>query len=186
MQHSGERLQDLADLVDNHSMSRVLFSLLVLAGLIAATPAERLVEVAGFSAFQKQAPQTAPLRVVNVWATWCVPCVEEMPDLQKVDDTFASKDVEFVGISLDDAIPGDRSKHKRKVLSFLDGGKIKFRNVYYTGKLNKLQDDLRFEGEIPVTFIFDRQGRELWRHQGKIDRQEMIRVIRKLQTKRKG
>jgi len=167
-------------------MSRVLFSLLVLVGLTAATTAERLVEVPDLAAFRKLAPQTAPLRVLNVWATWCVPCVEEMPDLQKVAHTFASKDVEFVGISLDDALPGDRAKHKKKVLSFLNGRKIKFRNVYYTGKLNRLQDDLRFEGEIPVTFIFDRQGKELWRHQGKIDRQEMVRVIRNLRTKGKG
>ena len=109
-----------------------------------------------------------------------------MPDLQRVDDAFKESEVEFVGISLDDAIPGDRAKHKAKVLRFLDGKRIRFRNVYYTGKMNKLQDELRFEGEIPVTLIIDRNGRELWKHQGKIDRQAMTEAIRKLRNKGKG
>jgi thiol-disulfide isomerase/thioredoxin len=39
--------------------------------------------------------------VVDFWATWCVPCVAEMPDLKKLREKYASKGLEIVGISLD-------------------------------------------------------------------------------------
>src|SRR5215212_6561416 len=52
-------------------------------------------------------PAAAKLRVLNVWATWCVPCVAEMPDLRTIDDTFGSE-VAITGVSLDDMIPGTK------------------------------------------------------------------------------
>jgi thiol-disulfide isomerase/thioredoxin len=39
--------------------------------------------------------------VVNFWASWCPPCVEEMPALSDLQDEFASKNVLFVGIGID-------------------------------------------------------------------------------------
>jgi len=38
------------------------------------------------------------LTVMNVWATWCSPCVEELPHLQEVSKAFADKDVEIIGV----------------------------------------------------------------------------------------
>jgi hypothetical protein len=83
-------------------------------------------------------------------------------------------------VSLDDMIPADRSSTKQKVIAFLDGNRIRFPNVYYRGSSDALADYLRFSGEIPITIIFDRNGRELWRQQGKLDRQKTIAEIRKL------
>jgi len=42
--------------------------------------------------------------VINVWATWCVPCVAEMPDLRAMAGSFGA-DVALAGVSLDDMIP---------------------------------------------------------------------------------
>lgn len=39
--------------------------------------------------------------LLNVWATWCIPCREEMPDLQAIQDEFASRGLEVVGVSVD-------------------------------------------------------------------------------------
>ena len=121
----------------------------------------------------------APLRVVNVWATWCVPCVEEISDLRAISQTFGS-DVSMVGVSLDDMIPGDRAATQKKVAAFLDQKKVSYSNIYYSGDGDKLADTLKFNGEIPITIIYDRNGRELWRQQGKIDRQKTIAEIKKL------
>jgi len=88
--------------------------------------------------------------------------------------------VSMVGVSLDDMIPGDRAATRHKVESFLDQKKVAYRNIYYSGDSDKLADTLRFNGEIPITIIYDRSGRELWRRQGKIDRQKTISEIRKL------
>lgn len=121
-------------------------------------------------------PKAARLRVVNVWATWCGPCVAEMPDLRAIDDAFGNE-VALVGISLDDMIPGAKSS---SVATFLDKNKIAFPNVYYTGNADALGDYLNFSGEMPVTIVFDAAGRELWRHQGPINREKTLAQLREL------
>ena len=121
-------------------------------------------------------PKAAKLRVVNVWATWCAPCVAEMPDLRAIDETFGSE-VMIAGVSLDDMIPGAKSA---QVAAFLDKQKIAFPNVYYTGNPDDLGEYLKFSGEMPVTIVYDARGKELWRHQGRIDKNETIAQLRKL------
>jgi len=49
-------------------------------------------------------PAKARLRLLAVWATWCIPCVEEMPDLVAIDKTFGSE-LAIAGVSLDDMLP---------------------------------------------------------------------------------
>lgn len=121
-------------------------------------------------------PAAAVLRVVNVWATWCGPCVAEMPDLRAIDDTFGSE-VVIVGVSLDNLVPGIT---REDVATFLDKQKIRFPNVFYTGNADAIGDRLNFSGEMPVTIVFDRRGKELWRHQGRLDRQKTIAQLREL------
>ncbi|MCL5742854.1 MAG: redoxin domain-containing protein [Acidobacteria bacterium] len=50
------------------------------------------------------------LLVLNFWATWCPPCVEEMPSLDKFQKTFANSGVVVLGVSVDQAL-GRRSYH---------------------------------------------------------------------------
>lgn len=121
-------------------------------------------------------PAAATLRVVNVWATWCGPCVAEMPDLKAIDDTFGSE-VVIVGVSLDNLVPGIT---RENVAAFLDKQKIRFPNVFYTGNADAIGDRLNFSGEMPVTIVFDRRGKELWRHEGRLDRQKTIAQLREL------
>lgn len=122
---------------------------------------------------------SATLRVMNVWATWCAPCVEEIADFAAIAREFGPK-VSVVGVSLDDMIPGDRAATQKKVAAFLDSKKIGYSNVYYSGDTDALADALHFNGEIPITIVYDRSGRELWRRQGKIDRQNTIAKIKSL------
>lgn len=126
---------------------------------------------------QRAFPRAASVRVLNVWATWCVPCVAEMPDLRRVDEAFGAE-VALVGVTLDDVLPGDRSVTKKKVTTFLDRHRVSFPNLYYIGSLDLLADALRFDGEVPLTVIYGRNGRELWRHQGRVEREALARQIR--------
>jgi thiol-disulfide isomerase/thioredoxin len=121
-------------------------------------------------------PKAAKLRVMNVWATWCAPCVAEMPDLRTIDQTFGDE-VSIVGVSLDDMIPDAKPA---MVAAFLDKQKIAFPNVYYTGNADDLGELINFSGEMPVTIIYDARGKELWRHQGRIDREKTIAQLRTL------
>ena len=118
----------------------------------------------------------ARVRVLNVWATWCVPCVAEMPDLRKIDETFGAE-VAIVGVSLDDMIPDTKPA---KVQAFLDRQRIAFPNIYYTGNPDDLGEHLDFNGELPLTIVYDARGKELWRHQGRLERDATIARLREV------
>jgi thiol-disulfide isomerase/thioredoxin len=119
-------------------------------------------------------PSTAKVRVLNFWAIWCVPCVAEMPDLRAIDETFGDE-VAIVGVSLDDMLPDAKSANTTK---FLDKHKITFPNVYFTGNMDDLTGQLKFNGDIPVTIVYDSKGKELWRHRGRLDRAKTIAQLR--------
>jgi thiol-disulfide isomerase/thioredoxin len=119
-------------------------------------------------------PATAKVRVLNVWAMWCVPCVAEMPDLKAIDEAFGD-DVALAGVTLDDMLPDAKSTNTAQ---FLDRQKIAFPNVYYTGNADDLGDRLKFSGEIPITIVYDRKGNELWRHEGRLDKDKFIARLR--------
>ena len=121
-------------------------------------------------------PRGARLRVVNIWATWCVPCVAEMPELRAIRAAFGPE-VALAGVSMDDMIPGAK---RESVSRFLDRQKIGYVNVYYKGNADDLSGYYRFQGEIPVTIAFDAAGREVWRHQGAIKSASTISELRKL------
>jgi thiol-disulfide isomerase/thioredoxin len=119
-------------------------------------------------------PARAQLRVLNFWAIWCVPCVAEMPDLRAIDNAFGAE-VAIAGVSLDDMLPDAK---REDTASFLDKQQITFPNVYYTGSLEELGERLKINGEIPITIVYDRSGKELWRHSGRLDREETIKRLR--------
>lgn len=121
-------------------------------------------------------PESAKVRVLNLWAMWCVPCVAEMPDLRAIDDAFGGE-VALIGVSLDDMLPNAKSEN---TAAFLDRQKITFPNIYYTGNADDLGDQFKFSGEIPLLIVFDRNGKELWRHKGgPLDRRTIIARLRK-------
>jgi thiol-disulfide isomerase/thioredoxin len=119
-------------------------------------------------------PAAAKVRVLNVWAMWCVPCVAEMPDLRAIDEAFG-REVAIAGVTLDDMLPDAKPS---KTAEFLDRQKIAFPNVYYTGNADDLGDRLRFSGEIPITIVYDAKGNELWRQEGRLDRDKIIARLR--------
>ena len=80
-------------------------------------------------------------------------------------------------MSLDDAIPDAK---RSDVASFLDKQKIAFTNIYFKGLPDKLADELKFDGALPITIAYDRRGKEVWRHQGRLNREETIATIRNL------
>ena len=125
----------------------------------------------------------ARLRVINLWATWCGPCVAEMPELKAVDQAFNSREVELIGVSFDDVLPGDRSETKKKVQKFLSTRTIEYRNLYYVGKIKWINDYFKFGGELPLTIVLDSKGREIARHQGPIEKRKFIAQLRTLLMK---
>jgi len=95
---------------------------------------------------------------INTWATWCMPCKEEFPDLVRLQEYYSDSDVVFVGISVD--FPDEVES---KVKPFLYSQKVNFPNYVQNFKdpadlINLLNTNWR--GAVPATFIYDRQGNQ--------------------------
>lgn len=85
--------------------------------------------------------------VLNFWATWCPPCVEEMPSLVQLQQRFKTKGVTVLGVSVD----ADGDAYHR----FLTDHKIDFLTVRDADqKSNNLYGTFKF----PETYIIDRNG----------------------------
>ncbi|HYM61689.1 MAG TPA: TlpA disulfide reductase family protein [Thermoanaerobaculia bacterium] len=161
-----------------------LIGLLLVLGVSAARA--EVAEARTLDAVMRAFHPGSRIRIVSVWATWCVPCVAEIGDLQRIADRFKTDGVELIGISLDDAIPGDRAHSKQQLERFLAERHIRFRNLYYTGRTADLAERLKFDGAIPIAIVFDEAGREIARSEGKLDVDWFTKTLETLSRKHTG
>jgi peroxiredoxin len=145
------------------------------------------IDADGVAALAKN--DTNRLRLINVWATWCKPCVDEFPSLVSLSQRLANRDFEFVTISLDDpkqeagarkflekqqAVPSNRLQRLLK-----KEGRTST-NFIYTGAsteaLTKALDP-EWPGPLPYTLIVAPGGRVVYRHTGVVDASEVQKII---------
>ncbi len=98
--------------------------------------------------------------VLNLWATWCAPCREEMPSLNRLQAIFEGEPVRVVALSVDRAGP-------ERVKEFIDGVGAD-RLAVYRDPTVKAARALKVPG-LPATLLVDRQGREVGRVLGTAD-----------------
>jgi thiol-disulfide isomerase/thioredoxin len=115
-----------------------------------------LLDAKGFQALLNQ--YQGKIVFINTWATWCVPCKEEFPDLVRLKDFYKDSEVVFVGISVD--FPDEIES---KVKPFLYSQKINFPNYVQDFKdpedlINLLNK--KWRGAVPATFIYDQNGNQ--------------------------
>lgn len=117
--------------------------------------------------------------LLNFWATWCVPCRKEFPDLVKIDADYRGRGLEFVLVSADDV-----SEIKTSVPKFLRQMRAASMPAYLLNASDTeaaiAQVDPAWGGELPATFLFDRQGKLAYRHFGIIKPAELREAIDKV------
>lgn len=126
------------------------------------TPRVSLIDEAGFR--NLVANRNGKILLINVWATWCIPCRDEFPDLVKIADHYNSQNAEVVGISAD--FPDEIES---KVEPFLKSQSAGFKNY-----IKNFEDDEAFinsvnaewSGALPATFVYDANGVLLGSHFG--------------------
>jgi thiol-disulfide isomerase/thioredoxin len=94
--------------------------------------------------------------VVNVWATWCLPCREELPDLLRLRRDYASRGVRVILVS------GDFSSDAEQAAGFLGELGVDFPTYLKQGTDMEFIDafDRKWSGALPATFIYDAAGRQ--------------------------
>lgn len=96
--------------------------------------------------------------LLNVWATWCGPCVYEIPELQALHDKYGPRGFEVIGASVDEGAP-------EAVQAFVSEHKMGYPVVLDPeGKVAGLLD----ASVLPTTVLIDRGGRIVWKKIGAI------------------
>jgi len=110
--------------------------------------------------------------LVNFWATWCVPCREEFPDLVKIRRQYAADRLDFVLVSLDD--PSDLDKAVPEFLSEVRATALPAYLLHATDDSVAINlVDPTWSGELPATFLYDRSGAVVFKHKGRVKPAEL-------------
>lgn len=143
------------------ALASVILSLL----LMGAVRAQTLTPASHSEILDAVAQNDAQVTVVNFWATWCVPCVEEFPDLMRLDAAYpdSTVDVLFVSVDFEDA--------KADAEAFLNEQGVEedsfLKSEKSTPFVNGFHAD--WSGAVPATFLYDRSGTLLEFWEGKED-----------------
>jgi thiol-disulfide isomerase/thioredoxin len=147
------------------------------AGAVGARPPEiREIDLDGLKKLLLRDPKDTRPLLVNFWATWCDGCREEFPDLVKIDNDYRAKGLNFLSVTLDEVAD------KTKAADFLKEMKammpVVLLNVNDPEPAIHAVDE-KWDGALPATFLYDREGKIVFKYYGKIKPAELRAAIDK-------
>jgi peroxiredoxin len=107
--------------------------------------------------------------LLNFWATWCAPCLDEIPRFRAWQLQNGQRGLQIVGISMDDEAAPVRTFYRKYRLNYPVLMGDENLGELYGGVLG-----------LPVSFLIDRKGRIRYQHQGQTDLSLMEREIKHL------
>ncbi len=114
------------------------------------------------------------LRLINVWATWCGPCVTEFSDFITMNRMYRKRDFEFISISADELAK------ENKALQFLQKQEASTKNFIFSGD-NKYKlieaIDPKWQGALPYTLLVEPGGKIVFAKEGAIDPADLKKAI---------
>ena len=108
--------------------------------------------------------------VVNFWASWCPPCIEEMPTLDLLQQEYLQQNVLFVGIGIDSP---------SNIREFLKSTPVSYAIVIGGLEGSNLSKQMgNTQGALPYTVIIDSKGKSTYTKLGKISEDELRKAIK--------
>ncbi len=102
------------------------------------------------------------LTMVNIWATFCGPCINEMPDLEKISKEYKSKGFQIVGIPCDVYVTADGA-HNAELLTeakhIISQTGVTYLNILPSDTLNEKKLDMVYS--VPETVFLDENGNQI-------------------------
>ena len=114
------------------------------------------------------------VRLINIWASWCGPCILEFPDLVIIDRMYRGRAFEFISIS------ADKLTQKDNVLKFLKKQEASNKNyIFNKDNVYELIEavDPQWQGALPYTIVIEPGGKVIYRKQDTIDPLSMKKLI---------
>jgi len=137
---------------------RYLFFILFFTSLMATAQKHTVADIYSLEQFQERVLQdNDTVYVVNFWATWCGPCVKELPHFKALSKEMEGKPIKFIMMSL------DAQNNLGEVNAFLAKKKISIEtHLFAAGDPNIWINQLEpsWQGSIPATFLYQK-GRKL-------------------------
>jgi len=110
--------------------------------------------------------------VINFWATWCSPCLEEIPHFVRLQRRFGDRGLQFVGIAVED---------RKKVHAFAREHEINYPVLIGQLSASKLSIAAgNRRGGLPHTLVLDRSGQVISQHFGGLSEKTLEPIIKKL------
>lgn len=131
-----------------------------------------IIDVAGIKDIIKN--NSEKLRLINVWATWCGPCVAEFSSFVDINRMYRDRDFEFISIS------ADNPSQKEKVLRFLQKKQASNTNYLFSeeDKYKLIEAiDPKWQGALPYTMLVEPGGKIVYAEQGIIEPSKMKKLI---------
>ena len=106
--------------------------------------------------------------VINIFASWCPPCREEVPSLIKVRNDFPAKDVTFIGVSVD--------KEPKALVNFVNEQRMNYPVLFATG------DFIEKVGvtAVPQLLIYNKKGELVVNHKGLVDADDLTQALKEI------
>lgn len=117
------------------------------------------------------------IKVINFWATWCKPCVEELPHFEKIHQQYKDKNVEVLLVSLDQASMTDKVKASLKKNN-ITARVVLLDEVDFNKWINQV--DTTWSGSIPATLIVSKNNTSKAFYEKQFTQRELEELIHSL------
>ncbi|NNC95979.1 MAG: TlpA family protein disulfide reductase [Chitinophagales bacterium] len=158
------------------------FSVLLIVPLFFISTTKPKVEMMDFATLDKEIESWEDgIYIVNFWATWCMPCVKELPYFESINRDFANENVKVVLVNLNFA-----SELESKVKPFVEKHDLHSRVILlnapdYNSWIDKVST--KWSGSIPATLVINAKNKKSEFYEQSLNYKELEEIIKNLKTK---